>query len=305
MRTRDKIIVAVIVLPLAAFTAFTVGVAHYITRPPRVLPGVSQAVLEQKFRDETTFATASDIQTKVPPVAWEEIVSEARGWAGTELHTAEGRRAICIRLFRDAGFEPIVTEEGDLLATKQGLTTDYVVVGAHYDKIEGPSEGILDNLLDCVLISKLAKAFKDEPTNYTYVFLAFDKEETGRRIGAATSGYRSSRRQRPSYMIQIDYVGDKDGELGGKWLSPVARGFLRTGIEITTYPMPEPRKIHTEGDNVSNVDFGRAYLAYKTVISLIEGIEGGAGLKPPDTVNFLRKDKPLFGQRPAVSQPTP
>jgi hypothetical protein len=305
MRTREKVIVAVIVLPLAGFTAFAVGVAYDITRPPRSLPGPPLAVVEQKFRDETTYAAAGDVQTKVPPVALEEIVSATRGLAAAELQTSEGRRAICIHLFRGAGFEPVVTEEGDILATKQGLMTDYVAVGAHYDKIGEPSEGILDNLLGCVLISKVAKALKDESTNYAYAFFAFGNEEIGRKLGTATSGYRSGRGQGPAYVIEIDYVGDKDGELGGRWMSPIAGRFLWTGIKITTYPMPDPPKIHTERDNLDNVDFERAYLAYKTALSLIEGIERGKGLKPPDTVNFWRKDKPLFGQRPAVSQPTP
>jgi len=303
MRTREKIIVAVIVLPLAGFTAFTVGVAYHITRPPRALPVIPRAVVEQKFRDETTFATAGDVQTKVLPVALEEIISETCGLAGAELRTAEGRRAICIRLFRAAGFDPVVTEDGDVLVYKQGRTADTVAAGAHYDKVDGPSAGILDNMVGCILVSKIAKALKEEPTNYTYVFLVYGNEETGRKIGSAICGPGSGRRGRPTYVIEIDYVGDKDGELGGRWLSPSAGRFLRTGIKINTYPMPEPRKIHTERDDVSNVDFGRAYLAYKTVISLIEGIESGEGLKPPGTINFWRKDQPLFGQRPTVSQP--
>ena len=78
-------------------------------------------------------------------------------------------------------------------------------------------------------------------------------------------------------------------------MSPIGGRFLKTGIKITTYSMPDPPTIHTERDNISNVDFDRAYLAYKTVISLIEGIEKGDGLIPPDTVNFWRKDQPLFG----------
>ncbi|MCX5644106.1 MAG: M28 family peptidase [Phycisphaerae bacterium] len=305
MRTREKVIIAAVILPLAAFTAFAVGLAYYMTRPPRELPGIPQAVVEQRFRDETTFATARDVQTKVPPVALEEIVSETTGLGGTELHTAEGRRAICVRLFRGAGFDPVVTEDGDVLVYKQGRTVDYVAVGAHYDKVDGPSEGILDNMLGCILVSNIAKALRDEPTNYTYLFLAYGNEETGRRIGSAIRGYESGRRERPTYIIEIDYVGDKDAELGGRWMSPIDGRFLQTGIKINTIPMPDPRKIHTEKDNLSNVHFGRAYLAYKTVISLIEGIERGEGLKPPDTVNFWRKENPLFGCKPAVSQPTP
>ena len=39
-------------------------------------------------------------------------------------------------------------------------------------------------------------------------------------------------------------------------------------------------------------------LAYKTVISLIEGIERGDGLKLPDTVHCWRKNDPLPGLEP-------
>ena len=78
-------------------------------------------------------------------------------------------------------------------------------------------------------------------------------------------------------------------------MSPIGGRFTKTGIKITTYPMPDPPTIHTERDNIDNIDFDKAYLAYKTVISLIEGIEKGDGLIPPNTVNFWRKDQPLFG----------
>lgn len=212
-----------------------------------------------------------------------------------EINTNENRRSFCIELFREAGYEPVVTDSGDVLAIQQGLTSDYVAVGAHYDKVEGPSQGILDNMLGCILISNVAEALRDESTNFTYIFLTYGDEETGRKIGSATSGYRPGHDQRPTYVIEIDYVGDNSAELGGRWLSPIGGRFLKTGIKITTYPMPDQPIIHTEKDNVSNVDFNKAYLAYKTVISLIEGIEKGDGLNPPNTVNFWRKEKPLFG----------
>jgi hypothetical protein len=160
-------------------------------------------------------------------------------------------------------------------------------------------------MLGCILVSNIAKALKEEPTNYTYVFLTYGNEETGRKIGSAIRGPGSDRRRRPTHVIEVDYVGDNGAELGGRWMSPAAGRFLRTGIKITTYPMPDPPKIHTERDNLSNVDFERAYLAYKTAISLVEGIERGEGLKPPDTVNFWRKESPLLGERPAVPQPKP
>ena len=90
-------------------------------------------------------------------------------------------------------------------------------------------------------------------------------------------------------------MGDKNADLGGRWIGPGPIGgrFQKTGIKITTCPMPDPPTIHTEKDNINNVDFDKAYLAYKTVISMIEGIENSNELIPPDTVNFWRKDKPL------------
>ena len=83
------------------------------------------------------------------------------------------------------------------------------------------------------------------------------------------------------------------------------RQVRRTGIKINTYPMPDPPKIHTERDNLSNVDFGRAYLAYKTATFPDRGNRAGEELKPPDTVNFWRKDKALFGSRPTAFESEP
>lgn len=286
-----RITVAAAVLLLAAFTVYVVRVAYY---PPKPV-SVPHAAVQQRLRRETTFATESDIETRIQPIALEEIISETANFSQIEINTNKNRRSFCIGLFKRAGYDPVVTDSGDVLAIKQGLMPAYVAVGAHYDKVDGPSQGILDNMLGCILISTIAEAINDEPTNYTYLFFAYGNEEIGRKIGSATSGYRPGRDQRPTYVIEIDYVGDKSAELGGRWLSPIGGRFLKTGIKITTYPMPDPPTIHTERDNISNVDFDRAYLAYKTVISLIEGIEKGDGLIPPDTVNFWRKDQPLFG----------
>jgi len=258
-----------------------------------MLPGIPTAVVEQRFRDETTFATAGDVETKMLPVPLEEIVMETRSLAATGLSTREGRREICVRLFRDAGFDPIVTEEGDVVTFKEGLSADYVAVGAHYDKVNGPSQGILDNMLACILVAKTARTIRDEETHHGYLFLAYGDEETGRKIGSAIQPHRRESGRKPVHVIEIDYVGDKTGELGGRWLSPTGGAFIETGIKITTHPMPDPPTIHTERDNIDSVDFVRVQLAYKTVISLIEGIEQGIGLRPPDTVNFWRREQPV------------
>jgi hypothetical protein len=293
MKRCEKVIAATVIVPLAAFTIFVVGVAYYHSKPqkPAFIP---DAVVQEKHRRETTFATENDIDTIIQPAPLEEIVSETTNFSQFETNTDESRRSVCIGLFKEAGYDPTTTNKS-VYVVKKGHSSEYVAIGAHYDKVEGPSQGILDNMLGCILVTDIAEVLKDEPTKFTYLFLTYGDEEQGRKIGAATSVYRSDSGLRPTYVIEIDYVGDKGAGLGGRWLSPIGGRFLKTGIKITTYPMPKSPTIHTERDDVSNVDFNRAYLAYKTVISLIEGIEKGDGLNPPNTVNFWRRDKPLFG----------
>lgn len=294
MKRWEKIIAVTFVVSIAVFLAFTTVEYYYSKcKEPTFIP---DAVVQERHRSETTFATENDIDTIIQIVELEEIVSETTKFSQVESNTNENRRSFCIEMFREAGYEPVVTDSGDVLAIKQGHTSDYVVVGAHYDKVAGSSQGILDNMLGCILISNVAEALRDESTNFTYIFLTYGDEEIGRKIGYATSAYRSGPGGRPTYVIEIDYVGDKNADLGGRWLSPTGGRFVKTGIKINTYPMPKAGIIHTEKDNISNVDFDKAYLAYKTVISLIEGIEKGDGLIPPNTVNFLRRDKPLLGK---------
>lgn len=247
-------------------------------------------------KPEFTPPTTNDVNTTVPLISPKEIFSEISKFNGLETNTEEDRQLFCVGLFKEAGYDPVITNSGDVLAIKQRHSSDYVAVGAHYDKVDGSSKGILDNMLGCVLVSNIAEVFRDEPTNFTYLFLCYTDEELGRKIGSATSGYRPGPMGRPTYVIEVDYIGDKRSDLGGRYLSPIGGRFLKTGIKITTYPMPEPPTIHTERDNIKNVDFKKVYLAYKTVISLIEGIEKVNELMPPDTVHFLRKDKPLRGQ---------
>lgn len=292
MGRKEKILLAIVIVPLPAITIYAVVVAYHISHP-EIIP---DAVVQERIRQEHTFASVNDVSIKIRPVALEEIISETEGFNKLEINNNETRRTFCVDLFREAGYEPVTTESGDVLSVKQGLTSDYIAVGAHYDKIDGLTKGILDNMLGCVLISNIAEAYKNELTKFTYLFLTYTNEELGRRIGSAT--YRSGLSGRPVYVIEIDYVGDKNADLGGRWLSPTGGRFQKTGIKITTYPHPDPLTIHTERDNISNVDFGKAYLAYKTVICLIEGVEVGNKLIPPDTVNFWRKNKPLFGPSP-------
>ena len=118
-------------------------------------------------------------------MALEEIISETTNFNKIESNTNESRKTFTISLFEEAGYNPVLSGSGDVFAIKKGLTQDYIAIGAHYDKVEGSSEGILDNIVGCILISNIAEAMKNEPTQYTYLFLTYGNEETGRKIGSA------------------------------------------------------------------------------------------------------------------------
>jgi hypothetical protein len=293
MKRWEKIIVSSVVVPLAAFTIYAAIVSYNISRPKKHVY-ISDSEAQKSFNYRTTFATKKDIDTTIQLIPLEKIVTEITNFSQININTDETRKAFCVDLLREAGYAPVITDD-TIYTVKEGTLSDYVVIGAHYDKEPGPSKGILDNMLGCVLVSNIAKVLKDELTNFTYLFLFYGDEENGRKIGSATSIYRSGNDGKPSYVIEIDYVGDKHGSLGGRYSSQESARYLKRGIKINTWPMPKQRTIHTERDNITNVDFHKAYLAYKTVISLIEGIEKGEGLNPPDTVNFLGKDRPIKG----------
>jgi len=283
MQKRSLIISIAIVI-----VGVTFALLYYFAEPKKIQPPENPVL-------DWTPPTKQDVDIGLEPTSLEEIISETTRFDGRQGNTQEDRKSFCIDLFKEAGYEPIITNSGDILAIKKGRSSEYVTVGAHYDKVDGPSKGILDNMLGCIVVSNTAEVFRDKPTEFTYLFLCYTDEEVGRKIGTATSGYQPGQAARPRYVIEVDYIGDKQGGLGGRYLSPLGGRYLKTGIKITTYPVPEPPTIHTERDNINNVDFNKAYLAYRTVISLIEKIEKADQLQPPDTVHFWKKDKPLRG----------
>jgi hypothetical protein len=145
----ERLIVSAVVLGLVAFTIYVVGVAQRLCKHEKSVL-VPHSVAQQRMKEETTSATQSDVETRIQPVALEEIVSETTEFSRIEINTNANRRDFCARLLREAGYDPVIGESGDVLAVKQGQMPDYVAVGAHYDKVDGPSEGILDNMLGCI-----------------------------------------------------------------------------------------------------------------------------------------------------------
>jgi hypothetical protein len=257
-------------------------------------PFLTDAEARKSIEEQYTLSTKKTVETKIQPVVLDRIKQQTLEFSNRKNNDDEHRRTYCIELFKGAGYEPNVTDTV-IFAAKNGRSSDYVAIGAHYDKAEGASSGILDNMLGCILVANIAKVFKDHPTKYTYVFLCYGDEEVGSKIGAATSCYRPGIGNEPDYVIEIDYVGDKNHDLAGRYLGPLGGRFKKIGIKLATHVWASESVIHTVQDNIENVDFDRAYLAYKTVISMVEGIEETDELKPPDTVFFFKKEHPIWG----------
>lgn len=84
MRRREKVIVATLIVPLAAFTIYVVGVSYYISKP-KIPTFIPYSVVQERLRRETTFATENDIETRIQLIGLKEIVSETTKFSQTHL----------------------------------------------------------------------------------------------------------------------------------------------------------------------------------------------------------------------------
>jgi hypothetical protein len=95
----------------------------------------------------------------------------------------------------------------NLVVTKQGESSEKIVIGAHYDKTaEGC--GAIDNWTGQVALTHLYRTLKDIPLKKTLVFVAFGREETG-LVGsrAMTRGIDTTEAAGYCAMINIDSLG--------------------------------------------------------------------------------------------------
>jgi len=240
---------------------------------------------------DITPPSSDRVLLSIPSVSVDTVRDDVFTFVQMSGNGPQDRRGYCESLLRKAGCDPRVTQDGDVWVWKQGSGSEVVILGAHHDKASGPGVGILDNMLGCILVARLADAFHHMDTRASYLIVLYNDEERGRRIGSANHPPGAPKYGRPAYIIEIDYVGDKRAPLGGRWLGPMQE-YTVAGLKLSSYPMPKPPTIHTERDSMSNVDVAKAYLAYETALFLIEGIERGDGLVPPDTVAFWKKDSP-------------
>lgn len=161
------------------------------------------------------FATFIFAQTKTISIEDIKIPTEVDFQADLKTNVCENdeRLAAVKKLFieRGAGEDEIKIEEfknvKNLVVTKKGKSNEIVVVGAHYDKTRKGC-GAIDNWTGIVIIANLYQTLKNFPTEKTYLFVAFGREEEG-LVGSRAMAKAIPKESRANYcsMINFDSFG--------------------------------------------------------------------------------------------------
>ena len=168
------------------------------------------------------FASVAFAQSELPKVTEQSIKDDLarvvckdkeRGESVKQLFISKGAKPDDIVISGTKKVENIVV-------TKQGKTSEIVVIGAHYDKVpEGC--GAIDNWTGIVVLANIYAAFSAVETEKTLVFAAFGREEEG-LIGSREMVKGIAKENRPQYcsMVNLDSFGHGSGVLGalrGLW----------------------------------------------------------------------------------------
>jgi Zn-dependent M28 family amino/carboxypeptidase len=192
----------------------------------------------------------------------------------------------------------------NLVLIKEGTSTERIVVGAHYDKVDEGC-GAIDNWTGIVAVAHLYKSLKNVPTKKTILFVAFGKEERG-LIGSRAMVAAISKDQLAQYcdMVNIDSLGlalpqVADNMSSKKLESLVAAlagrmkisfahatipnadadssSFLRRKIPaVTIHGLSEnwPSILHSRNDQRSKIKPENVYLGYRLVLALVMELDG-------------------------------
>ena len=153
--------------------------------------------------------------TKSESAAKEELAGELKAAPCKNSKRLEAARALFVTMgATDADIS--ISKYGDvkdLVVTKKGKTDETVIVGAHYDKVEAGC-GAIDNWTGVVTIANIYRAFRAIETEKTYLFVAFDREESG-LFGSHAMAKAISKEERPKYcaMVNIDSLGMADPQV--------------------------------------------------------------------------------------------
>ena len=156
------------------------------------------------------FCLQVSAQSALPTLSTEDEIRSDLMLAPCE---SKQRAEAVIKLFQKMGASDseITSEEikgvRNILITKAGNENETIIVGAHYDKTAAGC-GAIDNWTGIVIIAHLYRVLRTANTHKNYLFVAFDKEESG-LIGSATMARSIPKENRSSYcaMVNVDSFG--------------------------------------------------------------------------------------------------
>jgi len=153
--------------------------------------------------------------TKSESAAKEELAGELKAAPCKNSKRLEAARALFVTMGATEA-DISISKYGDvkdLVVTKKGKTDETIIVGAHYDKVEAGC-GAIDNWTGVVTIANIYRAFRAIETEKTYLFVAFDREESG-LFGSHAMAKAISKEERPKYcaMVNIDSLGMADPQV--------------------------------------------------------------------------------------------
>ena len=187
----------------------------------------------------------------------------------------------------------------NLVVTKQGASSEKIVIGAHYDKTSEGC-GAIDNWTGQVALTHLYRTLKDIPLKKTLVFVAFGREEKG-LVGsrAMTRGIDTTQAAGYCAMINIDSLGlgppqvaDNmsskklarfTGELAKEMEIPFAHASIgRANSDSSSFVAKKIPAVtihglnkdwstilHSKHDQVSKVNAASVYLGYRLALAMI------------------------------------
>ncbi|MHA7965108.1 M20/M25/M40 family metallo-hydrolase [Paenibacillus sp. CAU 1782] len=153
----------------------------------------------------------------------------------------------------------------NVIATKEGVSTREVVVGAHYDAVTA-GKGADDNASGVGVMMETAAALKDAVTPYTIKFVAFGAEEVGLRgSNYYVNQLSAENRRNVAGMINLDSLAAGDfmyiyGSAGkGGFIRDLGLDIVdRLDLDVITNPGYPGYPAGTTGDWSDHAPFNRA-----------------------------------------------
>jgi Zn-dependent M28 family amino/carboxypeptidase len=191
----------------------------------------------------------------------------------------------------------------NLVVTLKGKTDETIIVGAHYDKIDSGC-GAIDNWTGIVILAHLYKTISQYSVDKSYIFVAFDKEESG-LVGSKAMVKTIPKESYSKYcaMVNIDSFGFtapqaavnmSDAEMvklakriaeakqfpfntvGLSGADSDSSPFLAKKIPSITFHGLAPNWrtfLHTSNDKLENVEPRSVYVGYRFIFEYITELE--------------------------------